>query len=160
MAMVLGVFMTGSTISAWNNLTDAALLDLKVWDKAPNLGEGYALTSIENLNYNISSLQNCPEIMPVGSPVAIVGYPAFSEQELTIGGSSLGVELSRIVSNGIISGYVTTDLQSGLPYKDYFISAKIDSGNSGGIAFQKMKMDYANWVFQLGLLLGIMKHRE
>lgn len=136
----LGFFMTGSTISSWNNSTDVAILDLKIWDKAPNLGEGYedyTPTPIGNLNYNISSLQNCPETMPVGSPVAIVGYPAFSEQELTAGGVSLGVQLSRIVSNGIISGYATTDLHSGLPYKNYFISAKIDSGNSGGIAFSK-----------------------
>jgi len=143
----LGVFMTGSTISSWNNSTDVALLDLKIWDKAPNLGEGYTATPIDNLNYNISSLQNCPETMPVGSPVAIVGYPAFSEQELTVGGSSLGVKLSRIVSNGIISGYVTTDLHSGLPYKNYFISAKIDSGNSGGIAFSKNE----NGLCQLGI---------
>lgn len=150
----LGVFMTGSTISSWNNLTDVALLDLKIWDKAPNLGEGYTLTPIENLNYNISSLQSCPETMPIGSPVAIVGYPAFSSQELTVGGSSLGVILSRIVSNGIISGYVTTDLHSGLPYKNYFISAKIDSGNSGGIAFSKNENGLCNLGIPTWLTIG------
>jgi len=149
-----GIFMTGSTISSWNNLTDVALLDLKIWDKALNLGEEYTLTPIENLNYNISSLQNCPETMPIGSPVAIVGYPAFSSQELIVGGSSLGVILSRIVSNGIISGYVTTDLYSGLPYKNYFISAKIDSGNSGGIAFSKNENGLCNLGTPTWLTIG------
>jgi len=150
----LGVFMTGSTISSWNNLTDVAVLDLKVWDKMPDLGEKYALPSIENLNYNISSLQNCPEIMPVGSPVAIAGYPAYSEQQQTVGGVSMGTMLSRIVSNGIISGYATTDLQSGLPYKNYFISAKIDSGNSGGIAFSKNENGLCNLGIPTWLTVG------
>ncbi|MDD4411786.1 MAG: trypsin-like peptidase domain-containing protein [Bacilli bacterium] len=143
----MGIFMTGSTILAWNDSTDVAVLDLKVYDKASNLGESFTSTPIGSLNYNISSLQNCPATMSVGSPVAIVGYPAFSEQELMIGGISMGVQLSRIVSNGIISGYANTDLQSGLPYKNYFISAKIDSGNSGGIAFSKNE----NGLCQLGI---------
>jgi len=150
----LGGFMTGSTISSWNNLADVAVLDLRIWGKMPNLGEGFAITSIENLNYNISSLQSCPESMPVGSPVAIVGYPAYSEQQIIVGGVSMGATLSRIVSNGIISGYVTTDLYNGLPYKNYFISAKIDSGNSGGIAFSKNENGLCNLGIPTWLTVG------
>ena len=42
------------------------------------------------------------------------------------------------MSNGIISGYdsIVKDTQK-LPYSNYFVSAKIDSGNSGGIALSK-----------------------
>ena len=40
-----------------------------------------------------------------------------------------------IVSNGVISGFAPA--AAGLPNTDYFVSAKIDSGNSGGIAFSK-----------------------
>jgi Tfp pilus assembly major pilin PilA len=133
----LGAFSAGPTISNWNNIADEAVLDLRVWDKMPNLGSGYTMLSIRDLNYGISSLPTCPESMPVGSPVAIVGYPAFSEQQLIINGVSQGTELSRIVSDGIISGYDTMVLFQKLPYKNYFISAKIDSGNSGGMAFSK-----------------------
>lgn len=150
----LGGFMTGSTISSWNNQADVAVLDLRIWDKMPNLGEGFTSTPVENLNYNISSLQNCPEAMPVGSPVAIVGYPAYSEQQLMVGGVSMGTTLSRIVSNGIISGYDTTDLYNGSPYKNYFISAKIDSGNSGGIAFSKNENGLCNLGIPTWLTVG------
>ncbi len=150
----LGGFMTGSAISAWNNLTDVAVLDLKIWDKMPDLGEGFKVLPIQDLNYKISSLQDCAESMPIGSPVAIVGYPAYSEQQMIISGVSEGTILSRIVSNGIISGYDSSELYNGLPYKNYFISAKIDSGNSGGIAFSKDKNGLCNLGIPTWLAVG------
>src|SRR3989338_2923702 len=45
----------------------------------------------------------------------------------------------RTITNGIISAHDTsvTGIFGDLPYVNYFVSAKIDSGNSGGIAFSK-----------------------
>jgi hypothetical protein len=42
----------------------------------------------------------------------------------------------RITTNGIISGYAP---KINSEYANYFVSAKIDSGNSGGIALSKDK---------------------
>jgi len=50
-------------------------------------------------------------------------------------------ERHRIATDGIISGYTTTVnskyIGGIMPYPNYFTSAKIDSGNSGGIALSK-----------------------
>ncbi len=93
---------------------------------------------ITNLNYNISSLSKCENEMPLGSPIVIIGYPAFAQKEITILGYKQ-IEAARTITNGIISAYDSTDtgMYGTLPYSNYFISAKIDSGNSGGIAFSK-----------------------
>lgn len=46
---------------------------------------------------------------------------------------------ARQVTEGIISGYDTSVEQpiGNLPYPNYYVSAKIDSGNSGGVALSK-----------------------
>ena len=46
---------------------------------------------------------------------------------------------NEITTNGTISGYDSSPQNDGLPYSNYYISATIDSGNSGGIAFSKDK---------------------
>jgi len=66
--------------------------------------------------------------MPVNSPVAVVGFPTFTNK---------GVFATRTTTNGVISAHDFTALVDNLPYSNYYVSAKIDTGNSGGIAFSK-----------------------
>lgn len=124
-------------IKSWNNSTDVATLKILY---SLNFEEGADATpealqkTISGLNFSISYLKKCPNEMPQGSPVVIVGYPAYAQQQNT----SL---TPRIITNGIISGFdssVAPPLGQ-LPYFNYFVSAKIDSGNSGGLAFSKNK---------------------
>lgn len=121
----------------WNPETDIAVMKL-VEHFSPN--EKPYPKELEKptsqLNYAISSLKKCPVQVPVGSPVAIIGYPAFGMQS-AYGGH--GSSDARIVSDGIVSGYdkTVTPPLGPLPYPNYFVSAKIDSGNSGGIAISK-----------------------
>jgi len=103
------------------------------------LVDSVASSPIESLNYKLSLLRRCLNNNPVGSPVAIVGFPAFGEQYLDVGEVS-GTKSNRIVTEGIISGHdtaVSTELFGNMPYSNYFVSAKIDSGNSGGVALSK-----------------------
>jgi len=96
---------------------------------------------IDKLNYSISSLRKCPGEMNVGSPVVVSGFPAFSEKNVEfLNGEQASIVL-RSTTNGIISSLDTTvkniGLGGNLQFANYFVSAKIDSGNSGGIAFSK-----------------------
>lgn len=93
---------------------------------------------VEGLNYKISSLKKCPEEMPTGSPIVLLGFPAFTEKTIEIFGSTQNKSF-RTITNGIISAHDTsvTGIFGDLPYVNYFVSAKIDSGNSGGIALSK-----------------------
>lgn len=127
-----------SSKSRWNNVTDSAVLDVKIDQKANDLFVKYMGPSAETkpvseLDYKISSISLCDPIMPSGSPVAIVGYPSFATQYLY----SAPI-FARTITDGIISAYekLNTTIDK-LPYPDYFVSNKIDSGNSGGIAFSK-----------------------
>jgi len=98
----------------------------------------------KELNYKISDLPKCPNIMPVGSPVAIVGYPAFAvtEDKQYKQMTNLSIpQILRTITSGIISAQDNSIIKfEELPYPNYFISAKMDSGNSGGVAFSKTKM--------------------
>ena len=95
--------------------------------------EGLTAKLKENLNYNISSLPRCSKKMPQGSKVVIIGYPAYAQEEFTIQGLS-GVSNARIITEGVISGY-SSILPTSNP--NYYVSAKVDSGNSGGVALSK-----------------------
>ena len=101
----------------------------------PTIKNAYAPT---DLNYKIGTLHQCNSKMPIGSPTVVVGFPAFGVKEDTYNYGSSGtwsLRHNRIVTDGIVSGH---DKSVGpLPYPNYFVSAKIDSGNSGGIAFSK-----------------------
>ena len=72
----------------------------------------------------------------IGSQVVILGYPVFAQVKLSSAGGSL-ITSSPTVTEGLISGYSPTSQALGLPYFDYYTSAKIDSGNSGGIALME-----------------------
>lgn len=101
---------------------------------------------ITNLNYGISDLPRCRPNMPIGSPVAVIGYPAFAQtkgQPFNTQGDMYEYD-ARTVTNGIISAYDVSYSQgygantsSALPYQSYFISNRIDHGSSGGIALSK-----------------------
>ncbi len=119
-----------SEIKKWNKFTDVGVFGL-------NTKSGI---SVGNLNYKISELTKCPAKLPLGSPVVIIGYPAYGIKYVDLYNQGFKQYVSyRIVSNGIISGYDTSveKPRGNLPYQNYFVSAKIDSGNSGGITFSK-----------------------
>ncbi|MCK4781391.1 trypsin-like peptidase domain-containing protein [Candidatus Parcubacteria bacterium] len=122
-----GVYNLGIEIYNWNNKTDVAVL------KIESLGLDISVP-ISSLNYKISSLSKCSSIMAIGSPVMVVGFPAFAEAE-----NEYGLQTFLTMTNGIISAQdISVKWGEGkLPYSNYFVSAKIDSGNSGGIAFSK-----------------------
>lgn len=117
-------------VSRWNNATDISVFPLLKKEAK------------QTVNSNISKLPLCSIKMAVGSPVIVIGFPAFGVRMVDLGGQGfLQRVASQIVTNGIISGHDTTVVKpkGKLPYQNYFISATVDSGNSGGIAFAKDK---------------------
>jgi len=127
-----GAYKTLNIIYSFNNYTDFAILKI---NPVPIADGSWP---ISDLNYKISYLRKCSIKMPLGSPVVVVGYPAYTENTVNIQGEQYS-KSQRALSNGIISAYEDSiqEPYGNLPYVNYFISAKIDSGNSGGIAFSK-----------------------
>ena len=123
-----GLFSLQGSIYTFNQNTDEAIL---------TIGSSISPLSvpIANYNYGISKIRKCPSLVPVGSPVVIIGYPAYAKRDSTLTIDTIGTVnvIYRTVTNGIISGYDTS--QQGEP--NYFVSAKIDNGNSGGMALAK-----------------------
>ncbi|HBK35033.1 hypothetical protein A2239_00075 [Candidatus Uhrbacteria bacterium RIFOXYA2_FULL_40_9] len=119
---------------SFNDFTDIAIMTTE------HLGSNMELNKLEELNFlEISDTRLCPNVMEIGSPVALVGYPAFGEKSVAYGDTE-GTQSFRITTDGIISGHDTSvNFTDSAPYPNYFVSAKIDSGNSGGIAFSKDK---------------------
>lgn len=89
------------------------------------------------LNYKFSHLEFCPLRMPQGSPVAAIGFPAFASRQGTDFGLGDAQISSRTLTTGIISGYDSRSIGQALPSVNYFVSATIDAGNSGGMAVSK-----------------------
>ena len=138
-------YIKNSDAKIWNNETDVAVIKIRYIstscvDEAGNPVTCPEITSIENLNYRIFDLPLCQIEIPLGSSVAIIGYPAFGGNQSNFDGIRVD-QKTRIITTGIISGYDTINkgnpLWKTFPYPNYFISAKIDSGSSGGIAFAK-----------------------
>ena len=123
-----------SSESEWNKYTDVARLEFSVLPKAAER----SLPVLQVSDNDLSKLRVCPSRMAQGTPVVLIGYPAFAQQMVQSGGEE-AVMASRQVTNGIISGFDSSKKSpiGSLPYEDYYISAKIDSGNSGGPAFAK-----------------------
>jgi S1-C subfamily serine protease len=123
-----GMFSTKDSIYTFNGDTDEAVL---------SVGSPLSPTSvpIANYNYSLASLRKCPSLLPVGTPVIIIGYPAYAKRDSTIAVSTIGTvnAVYRATTNGIISGYDTSRRGDA----NYFVSAKIDAGNSGGMALAK-----------------------
>jgi len=91
----------------WNSKSDASIVTIS--------------TANYGFNRKAGVVQTCSNKMPIGTPVVIIGFPSFAKGTQT-------------VTDGIISGYSPAN---GLPYTNYYISAKMDSGNSGGLAISK-----------------------
>ncbi len=121
----------------WNLYTDVAAVPISyslLFEEGPNPTAQQIMATIAKLNYSLTSLGSCPTEMPQGAPVVLIGYPAYSAQVDPI-------LIPRTVTNGIISGFdeKVKKPQGNLPYVNYLVSAKIDSGNSGGLALSKSK---------------------
>lgn len=79
---------------------------------------------VNQLNYRVGSMLKCSDKVSIGTSVAILGYPASS--------FSLSTAPPESVTTGIISGY-----DSSYKSNTYVVSAKVDHGNSGGLALGK-----------------------
>lgn len=123
-----GVFSLKDSIYTYNQNTDEAVLAI---------GEPLLKSSVpvQNYNYSLASLKKCTSLIPVGTPVVIIGFPAYAKRDAGVYIETIGTvsTIFRTVTNGIISGYDTS--VKGEP--NYFVSAKIDNGNSGGMAIAK-----------------------
>lgn len=123
----------------WNDMADVSVIPI-----LDNPAYTSNDSSEHQLNYIFSSLRFCPSSITQGSPVMIVGYPKSSTSY-----GVFGLE-SRTINNGIISG-TRLPLPLKLPNDDYLVSAKTDSGNSGGVALSKDReglclLGIATWV--------------
>lgn len=123
-----GIFSVSGEILTLNKSTDSAIL---------TIGKAVSSNSVpvSNYNYSLSKLRKCVNKMPVGSPVVIIGFPAYAKRQATMNIDGMGIVnvIYRTVTNGIISGYDTSSVGDA----NYFVSAKIDNGNSGGMALSK-----------------------
>lgn len=126
---------------SWNDITDVADVEI-----VPNTistcmdkpGGKCTYPPPSTLNYKISDLPFCASRAPLGSHVVVIGYPASTQIDTKPGAPDfIGAVINRAVTNGIISGYDESQ-HSVLPHPNYFVSAKVDSGNSGGIALSKI----------------------
>lgn len=120
-----------------NNFVDFAFLEIK------SITSGAESTSvpIASLSSDLESVPHCPKEMSLGSPVAVIGYPVSAMSQDTLPGGperdrNIGVS-NKAVTNGIISSHDGSPRWNGYPDSNYFVSAKIDSGNSGGLAVSK-----------------------
>lgn len=102
---------------------------------AVEVGIDFALSSssdaISALNYSIGNLRHCTGLVPVGSSVYIIGYPAFGESTVDAAGNR---SANKLATAGTISGY--SGYQTS-PSVNYFVTAQMDAGNSGGAAIAR-----------------------
>jgi hypothetical protein len=87
------------------------------------------------------SIPPCPTKMPLGSPVAVIGYPITTKSRIDFenlfGQQESALVPNKTVTTGIISAHDSNPIYNGYSDVNYFVSAKIDKGNSGGLAFSK-----------------------
>lgn len=128
--MVTGMFSLDDAIYTYNKNTDEAILAIGTSISKSNV-------PIANYNYSIAGIRKCPSLVPVGTPVVIVGFPAYAKRDTSVTVETIGTiqSIYRTVTNGIVSGYDTSKTGDA----NYFVSAKIDNGNSGGMALAKDK---------------------
>lgn len=126
----IGIFALNNAVYTYNQNTDEAVMSIGASLSKSNI-------PVANYNYSLASMRTCPSLMPVGTPVVIVGFPAYAKRDTAITIETIGTinSIYRTVTNGIVSGYDTSKPGSA----NYFVSAKIDSGNSGGMALAKDK---------------------
>ncbi len=128
----------------WNNKADIIVLQLIERGSSQHEERNYIpvlkrqTAPLKNLNFKISLIPKCKANMPLGSPAMVVGYPASTIKKINTE-KWIFFESSQTITEGIISalddsvnGFLSDQL-----YPNYFVSSKIDSGNSGGVAFSK-----------------------
>lgn len=128
---------------AWNTITDSVVVSLKSFTKDGDLFSVSPLSLLNQLTSPIKTNYSCRERMPLGSPVVVIGYPVTTQYisgKLEI--PSYGITIDRTenpqtVITGIISAYDESVLRN-LPDVNYFTTAPMDSGNSGGLALSKI----------------------
>lgn len=119
---------------------DIALLPLHPVHKVSGLDTSNM--HIKDMNYIISGLAYCPVKTEINSPVFVIGYPSSGSLDVDHEAGTARQDF-RILTTGIVSGYdssITNSSQGSMP--DFFISAKLDSGNSGGIALSKYNEEF------------------
>lgn len=130
----IGSFALEGNIYTFNKDTDTAILAIGSSLSNKNM-------TLPEYNYGIAKLRKCPTDIAIGSPTLIVGFPAYAKRDSVIAIEGIGSVnvVYRTTTNGILSGYDTSGVKpnGNLLNPNYFTSAKIDSGNSGGIALSK-----------------------
>jgi hypothetical protein len=121
----------------FNNYIDFAVI--KIVSAVPG---GFKSIPLDSLSSDeLSSIPSCPIKMPLGSPVAVIGYPATTKSRIDfenqLGEQESGLMSNKTVTTGIISSQDSNPIANGYPDVNYFVSAKIDKGNSGGLALSK-----------------------
>jgi len=134
-----GLYLLDPSKPHWqilNNSLDVAAYSMQDFKQSSS---SVKMTLVSELNYEIASLKKCPQKMSVGSPVVLIGFPAFSETTFSVPGFGTGRQTTQTVTNGVLSAYDNSVVKpvGRLSHPNYFVSAKIDSGNSGGIALAK-----------------------
>ncbi|MEI7512476.1 MAG: trypsin-like peptidase domain-containing protein [Candidatus Uhrbacteria bacterium] len=117
-------------------------LDLKYTQKNSIADEAYlSITKqiggnlpIERLNVRLGTLPSCASNIPTGSRVVVIGFPKYSNMNIQMDSGISKVIPQRQITEGIITGKDASPMQDGLPSPNYFVSTKMDTGSSGGIA--------------------------
>lgn len=90
---------------------------------------------------NYLEIEQCQPDLAIGTKVYIFGYP-LSGRVVEMLKTTSGTIYQLIITEGIISGVIDTTVVYKDKYQNpppnYFTSAKIDSGNSGGLAVSKV----------------------
>ena len=129
----LGIYVFGSLLR-WKYNDDSDVTFSYIDNKFAE--ERLESTDINKLNYKISDLPHCKEKAKISSKIYAIGFPVFSESAVSFFDNS-GTTYYRIITDGIISGLDDSAKEpfGDLPYSNYFITATIDSGSSGGPVF-------------------------
>jgi len=104
----------------------------------------YDTIPVSKLNFAFSPSLACPSLMPLGSNVTVIGFPSFSHFY-----GEFDTVTSKTITKGSISAYQRDPLKDQV---DYFISAEIDAGSSGGIALARSEkgvcvLGIPTWIF-------------
>lgn len=120
-SMISGGGFNVSDAKSWNKFSDSVVVRVKT---------GKPISPISNLPL-------CSPQIPLGTNIAVIGYPITTTHTQEI----QGFEYTRYLVNpetytiGVISAYENP--LEGLNFKNYFTTAQVDSGNSGGLALSK-----------------------
>ena len=127
---------------------NAVLYDLDIDNALVEINDivDYAIIGLKKISYgNIedeppsvdTNFKSCPKHLPLATSVFVVGFPA-TTQTMTQTQAGDVTSINLTVTNGIISSY-DDNPTSIYPDYNYFVTAKVDSGNSGGLAIADYK---------------------